>query len=192
MLLPLLLSIALIPAPSENSLKRPEQDSLPALHTLRDEDISAVSSSFEDHTINVSMKDGKVYEYLWKDWDTEDAIPGTSERVKKAIHDISVTYTKAERMPDYPGGDEAWQQYIDRFCETHKKDIHKAGSCEVLVQFIVHLKGQLTEVYTSGHVENAKQAALALQAIRESQPWTPAVQNGRTVVCLQKTWVVLK
>jgi len=178
--------------PATGSPVGPAQDSLPALHTLHDDDIASVASSFEEHALTVTMKNGVVYRYLWKDWDTEDANSDTAERIKKAIHSLSMTFTKAEHMPEFPGGDDAWQKYMIAFCEAHKKDIRKAGSGQIMVQFVVHLKGQLTDILTIGHTENAKQAALAIQAVRESQPWTPALQRGHQVVCYGKTMVILQ
>jgi len=179
MLLPLLLSLAL-------------QDTLPSLHTLHENDITSITSSFEAHSITVTMKNGAVYLYNWKDWDTEDTNPNTPDKIKKAIHDITITFTKTERMPEFIGGDEAWQKYIMDFCTVHQKEIYKNGPAEVTVQFIVHLKGQVTDIEIIAGPENAKMRALAIQAIREAPLWTPAWQNGRQVVCYHKVKVRLQ
>ncbi|MBN8850645.1 MAG: hypothetical protein BGO55_30970 [Sphingobacteriales bacterium 50-39] len=204
MLLPLLFSLAIISAPPiavpANLIQgqlaatgQSIQDSLPALHTLRDEDIASVTSRHEDQTLTVNMKNGTVYLYHHIDWDLEDTYPTTPERIKAAVDDLGhITFTKAEHMPEFPGGDSAWQKYLDTFCTAHKKDIHKAGPADVMVQFTVHLKGQLTYIEPISGPYNAKQTALALQAIRESQPWTPATQNGHLVVCFQKVKVTLQ
>lgn len=201
MLLPLLLSLAIVSGPAQSplaghaqvSLTGPVQDTLPALHTLRDEDIASITPSDEDQTLTVNMKNGTVYIYHHIDCDLEDTYPATPERIKSAIKGLyDKTFIKVEHMPQFPGGDTAWQKYLTTFCEAHKKDIRKAGPAEVMVQFIVHLKGQLTNIETIGGPVNGKQEALAIQAVRESPSWTPAMQNGRQVVSYHKVKVILQ
>jgi len=201
MLLPLLLSLAIVSGPARSfpsisipsPLAGPTQDSLPALHTLHDEDIDSVTSRYEDQTLTVTMKNGTVYLYHHIDWDLEDTNPATPERIKAATKDLGhIIFTKAEHMPEFPGGDEAWQKYMKTFCTAHKDDIGDAGSVVVTVQFTVHLKGQVTDIRVASGQVNSQQTALAIQAIRESQPWTPATQNGHRVVCFKLVKVSLQ
>jgi len=211
MLLPLLLSLAMVPAPGQRSLASPvqsfpaaaahpslagpTQDSLPALHSLRDEDITTVTSRYEDQTLTVTMKNGAVYLYHHVDWDLEDTNPATPERIRAATKDLGhIIFTKAEHMPEFPGGEEAWQKYIKAFCTTHKDDIGDAGSAVVAVQFTVHLKGQITDIHLAVGATpvSSQQKALAIQAIRESPSWTPATQNGHLVVCYKVVKIPLE
>jgi len=189
----LLLSLAIVSTPVQNPLVGPAQDSLPALHTLRDQDIASVTSRYEDQTLTVTMKNDTVYLYHHIDWDLEDTDPATPERIKAATKDLGhITFTRTEHMPEFPGGDEAWQKYMDTFCKAHKDDIGDAGAAVVTVQFVVHLKGQLTGIHDVSGAQNSQQAALAIKAIRESPLWIPATQNGHLVVCYKLVKVSLQ
>lgn len=203
MLLPLLLSLVVVSGPGQHSLTAPvqrslaaaAQDSLPALHTLHDEDIASVASRYEDQTLTVTMKNGTVYLYHHIDWDLEDTNPATPERIRAAAKDLGhIIFTKAEHMPEFPGGDEAWQKYIKAFCTTHKDDIGDAGDAVVTVQFTVHLKGQVTDIHLAvgSAPVNSQQKVLAIKAIQEGPSWTPATQNGHLVVCYKVVKVSLQ
>jgi hypothetical protein len=159
----------------------------PPLHTLKTEDIKEVNPSFENETINVIMNSGVVYVYGIADWDLEDRYPSLDSRIKGAIRNVQKTFTKVEQPPVFPGGQEAWDKFVAAFCEQHKRTIRKEGSSTVYVQFIVHVKGQLTDIQV---ISNPGQSTLGkdiIEAIKGSAPWEAAVQNGRKVIayCIQ-------
>ncbi len=158
------------------------QDSLPPLHTLKAADIKQVNPFFENDAINVIMNSGVVYVYGIADWDLEDRYPSLDSRIKDAIRNVKKTFTKVEQPPAFPGGAEAWDKFVAAFCEEHKKTIRKEGSSTVYVQFIVHVKGQITDVQV---ISNPGQSSLGneiVEAIKGSAPWEAAVQNGRKVI----------
>jgi hypothetical protein len=163
------------------------QDAAPPLHTLKTEDIKQVTPFVEDDTINVIMNSGVVYVYGIADWDLEDRNPSLDSRIKDAIRHVQKTFTKVEQPPAYPGGQEAWDKFVSAFCEEHKRTIRKEGSSTVYVQFIVHVKGQITDIQV---ISNPGQSTLGneiVEAIKGSAPWEAAVQNGRKVIayCIQ-------
>jgi hypothetical protein len=165
------------------------QDSLPPLHTIKGEDIDEISSSFEEQTITVKLKGGVTYTYHHIDWDYEDFNPATDQRLAELVKHMQATFTKVENPPQYPGGREAWDKYMNEFCIRHKKEIKRHVPAEITVQFIVHMKGQLEYIQVLGEGTDSKLAPLAIQAIRESQPWLPAIQNGHNVVSYSRQLV---
>lgn len=168
------------------------QDSLPPLHSLKSADIASVGSSFEDQTITVIFKNGTVHVYNRADWDYENYYPSTDPRIGKAIHGITMTWTKTEQAPDFAGGPDAWNRYIQDYCREHSKEVKKSGTGDVLVSFVVHLKGQVTDFNIISNTGDRKLALLAEQAIQNSPPWIPAVQNGRKVICRMSQHVVFQ
>jgi len=163
------------------------QDSLPPLHSINDADIMEVKSSFEEQTITVTLNDHHVYVYKRPDWDYEDYLPATSNKVKVAIKGIKMTFTKCEKPPNFPGGDSAWDSYMNEFLKTHEKEIKKAGSGEVSLQFIVHIHGQLTDISIASNTGSSKLSDLATEAIKNSGPWNCGKQNGRDIIAYAKT-----
>ena len=158
------------------------QDSLPPLHTLRDRDIKQVSTAPGSHTITIIMKNGVAYFYEREDWDYEDHYSSVSPRVKAAINQVTITFTRMEHNPEFPGGQEAWDKYMKEFCEKNKRAIRAEGSAEVQVRFIVHMKGQISDVMVLPGSNGSGLERLAVRAIQDSGPWSPAIQNGHKVV----------
>ncbi|HEY4063798.1 MAG TPA: energy transducer TonB [Puia sp.] len=159
------------------------QDTLPALHTIKGDDIDLITPSPEDQTIAVKMKNGIVYTYHRDDWDYEDYSPSINQRLKKAIAGIKRTYTKVEHAPEFPGGGKAWDKYMKDFCDKYRKEIRKKGPAEITLQFIVHVKGQITDVQVISNPNQSKLEDYAIQAIQDGPAWIPGTQNGRKVIC---------
>jgi hypothetical protein len=159
------------------------QDTLPPLHTLKEEEIDSLTPSFADQTLTVVLKNGSTYTYLHKDWDFENYYPSTPRKIADAITHMEMTFTRVEHPPEFPGGEKAWDKYIRDFCDQHRDLIKKKGPADVMVQFTVHLKGQLVHVGVVSNTGDKQLSALAMQAIQDGPAWIPAIQNGRTVVC---------
>ncbi len=90
-------------------------------------------------------------------------------------------FTKVEQPAKFPGGDEAWQRYLDRNLNT--KVAAPKGVYTVRVQFIVNEEGSINNVLAI-EVPKACQACgqEAIQLIKKGPKWDPAVQNKRNVV----------
>src|SRR5579864_1946443 len=56
------------------------QDTLPPLHSLKEEEIVSLTPSFEDQTLKVVLRNGNTYIYKHKDWDYEDYYPSVRDR----------------------------------------------------------------------------------------------------------------
>jgi hypothetical protein len=167
------------------------QDSLPPLHTLKSSEISAINPSFEQNTIAVALKNGTVYTYHSIDFDFEDHIPGVDPNVKNAIINMGKTFIKIEHEPEFAGGLEAWNKYIKEFCLRHKQSIEDIGAAEFTIQFTVHMKGQICDVHVLYNRSHSDLVPLALEAIEESPPWTPGIQNGQLQVSYKSQVVKL-
>ncbi len=87
------------------------------------------------------------------------------------------TFIVVDQMPEYPGGNEALQEYISL---NLKYPALKEVSGKVFVSFVVDKKGKVTDV----KVKNDVDAALAKEAIRlvKAMPlWTPGKLDGKPV-----------
>jgi hypothetical protein len=161
------------------------QDTLPPLHSISGNEISKVTSSFENATVIVTLKNGTIYTYHRPDWDFEDYYPSTVQAVKDAISKIKITFTKAEKMPEFPGGEDAWEKYLNEFCLQHQQEIENYGPKELRVSFIVHIHGQVSDIRMAQDGTDSKLSSLAFECIKTGPAWLPAVQNGRPVPCYQ-------
>ena len=87
------------------------------------------------------------------------------------------TFIVVDQMPEYPGGNEALQEYISL---NLKYPALKEVSGKVFVSFVVDKKGKVTDV----KVKNDVDAALAKEAVRlvKAMPlWTPGKLDGKPV-----------
>jgi protein TonB len=87
------------------------------------------------------------------------------------------TFIVVDQMPEYPGGNEALQEYISL---NLKYPVLKEVSGKVFVSFVVDKKGKVTDV----RVKNEVDAALSKEAIRlvKAMPlWTPGKLDGKPV-----------
>jgi len=162
------------------------RDSLPPLHTLLAADIDSIAASWENHDITVTLKNGTSLVYKPEEWDMEIYEPTLDKRFREAIRSISRTFTKAEHAPEFPGGEEGWNKFVADFCEKNKATIREEGSSSLVVQMIVHMRGQLTDVEVISNPGQSKLAAAFVQAIKDGPRWTPATQNGYTVICYKR------
>jgi N-acetylmuramoyl-L-alanine amidase len=99
----------------------------------------------------------------------------------------NLLFTKTEISPSFPGGDEAWKNYLI-------KNIHptlpvdegwKAGTYTVIVQFIVHQDGKVSDVTTTNY-PGSKTAQHCIDIIKNGPNWVPATQNGKKVSAYRK------
>ena len=87
------------------------------------------------------------------------------------------TFIVVDQMPEYPGGNEALQEYISL---NLKYPALKEVSGKVFVSFVVDKKGKVTDV----RVKNEVDPALSKEAIRlvKAMPlWTPGKLEGKAV-----------
>jgi hypothetical protein len=181
-----LISIARDSVPQTVDSPSAKKDSPPPLHTIVGKDILTVTASFPDGAIVVTLKNGNVYTYHMNDWDCEDYYQSTDPSIDQAISSVKRTFTKAEQMPEFPGGNDAWEKYLGEYCVQHQDEIERYGPAELMVSFIVHAHGQLTNIQLITGKPNSKLSDLAIDCIKNSPAWIPAVQNGHIVICYQR------
>ncbi len=164
-------------------------DSIPSIITIAAENIDTVRERRKTNTIDVKLKNGVVYSYdadkLRAQWENK---PGLPVQIESVINDWRKTFTKVEHPAGFPGGEQAWDTYVQKYIEENQTSLKHKGTGQIYLQFIVDTDGELSsiEVFKS---ENAKLSAVAIDALQKSPFWLPAVQNGRKVVAYQKVVV---
>ncbi len=102
-----------------------------------------------------------------------------------------VIFERVEVEARYPGGDQAWRQYLQKNlkAETPINNNAPLGQYTVWVQFMVSLDGSLSEIKAISNHGYGMEAEV-LRIIRQSGKWTPAIQNGRPVKAYRKQPVI--
>ena len=91
----------------------------------------------------------------------------------------------------FPGGEKAWQQYIQRAITSQLDEFSDKDYGTCVVQFIVDKTGKVSDV-TATTMQATKLAEIAVNTIRKGPDWTPAVQNGRYVTARRLQPVTLR
>ena len=105
-------------------------------------------------------------------------------------------FDKVEIEPSFLGGEAKWRQYLERNLDPSVPVKKKApdGAYTVIVQFIVDIEGNITDVRAlTAHGYGME--AEAIRVIKSGQKWIPAIQNGRQVKAYKRqpiTFVVGK
>lgn len=92
-------------------------------------------------------------------------------------------FTKAEVMPTFQGGENAWNRYVEKVIRDNISTLladGKEGTCEV--RFIVNNEGTVSDIEVIT-MKNTKLASIAIEAIANGPKWVPAIQNGKRVKC---------
>jgi TonB-dependent SusC/RagA subfamily outer membrane receptor len=96
-------------------------------------------------------------------------------------------FTKTEIEPSFEGGDDEWRKYLMKNLnpDISVNEGWKAGTYTVIIQFIVHIDGTLSDVTTTNY-KNSKTAQHCIDLIKQSPNWKSAIQNGRPVNAYRK------
>ncbi len=95
-------------------------------------------------------------------------------------------FTKAEKMPEFPGGIDKLLAYLHNTLTAKKeplstdKDIH-----QLEIEIIIDKNGKITRATILKGVKNETANAL-VKVLLNSPAWSPAIQNGHNVAVLKK------
>lgn len=107
---------------------------------------------------------------------------GTQVVEKPKEDDENKIFTKVEKEAEFPGGEAAWRNYLQKNlnASTPVDNGAAGGKYTVIVKFVVSKDGSLSDV----QCENDPGFGMCQEAVRvikKTKNWTPALQNGRNV-----------
>ncbi len=90
------------------------------------------------------------------------------------------TFVPIEKEASFPGGQQAWQKYIQRAIQRQLDEFsdNDYGTCTV--KFQVDKNGNVSNVEAIT-MQGTRLAEIAVNTIRKGPKWIPAMQNGRYV-----------
>jgi len=90
----------------------------------------------------------------------------------------------------FPGGVPAWIRFLNNNLTYPPKAVRKKVEGTVVVQFIVDKNGALSNIEAISGPELLQEAAV--NVIKNSPNWKPAIQDGRIVKSYKKQPITLK
>ena len=85
-----------------------------------------------------------------------------------------------EKEAEFPGGDKAWQNYIQKAIQRQLDEFTDRDFGTCLIEFQVDSAGIVSNV-TATTMQGTKLAEIAATTIIKGPKWIPALQNGRYV-----------
>ncbi|MBO9594560.1 MAG: energy transducer TonB [Niabella sp.] len=94
-------------------------------------------------------------------------------------------FTQVEHDASFPGGPDAWRQFLQANLRFPEKNNAPAGTYTVIVQFIVDRDGTISDVKVTAD-PGYNFGMEAQRVIQLSGKWNPALQNKRVVKAYRK------
>jgi protein TonB len=107
------------------------------------------------------------------------AAAGVVEAPKKA--DDDAPFTRVEIDASFPGGMTQWARFLNKNLRYPDEAINQGIGGTVMVQFVVDLDGNVSDVKAISGPETGGLREEAERVIKKSGKWVPAIQNGRHV-----------
>lgn len=101
-------------------------------------------------------------------------------------------FRKVEIESSYPGGMGAWMRYLNKTFRYPKEAQDDIIEGTVVVQFIVDLEGNVSDVEAISGPSTGGLRDEAIRVIKKSGKWEPAIQNGRKVKSYKKQPITFK
>lgn len=101
-------------------------------------------------------------------------------------------FTKADEMPEYPGGPDAWRRFLERNLNVPESYIEDGMQLPIKYTFVVEKDGTLANLSMNGRqmkeyngLDSSFHTMLLL-----APKWTPAKCRGKTVVAKMENSIV--
>lgn len=121
--------------------------------------------------------------------------PSTSitKGIKSNADEIDSRFTPVQIPAEFPGGIKEWQRFLERNLNSDLPTENGAplGVYTVVVSFTVDTEGKVSDVKAENDPGYGTKDE-AIRVIRKGPKWTPAIQNGRSVVYRHKQMITFK
>ncbi|MEP6710948.1 MAG: M56/M15 family metallopeptidase [Ferruginibacter sp.] len=96
-------------------------------------------------------------------------------------------FTKVEEEPEFPGGKDAWREYLQKNLKANMPvdEGWKPGTYTIITQFIVDKEGNVSDISTKDF-PGSKTAQMCIDLIKKGPKWMPAKQNNNIVKAYRK------
>ncbi|MEZ2338506.1 TonB family protein [Mucilaginibacter sp. RCC_168] len=114
--------------------------------------------------------------------------PLEKKEIPRAIHEIGIdtvrkkgtVYTSVEKVPEFPGGLDAFGQFLGKTIKYPKADRENGTQGRVIVTFVVEKNGSLSGLKVLRGVSRTIDAE-AVRVLKLSPKWKPGIENHKKV-----------
>lgn len=99
-------------------------------------------------------------------------------------------FMKVEIESEFPGGQQEWVNFLQKNLTYPGKAVRKRIEGEVILQFIVCTDGTVCNIEAVSGPEELRKSAV--EALKKTPNWTPAIQDGKNVKSYKKQPIVYR
>lgn len=156
---------------------------------VKEDEKPPVQEKLEDVKIGVQNVEGQKDEGIVAP-PVNDAGKGVVSTPQRVEEDWDRMFTKVEIESEYPGGQAAWQRFLNKtfIYPAEASDAGIQGT--IVVKFVVDKEGKVSDVQVVSGPEELR--AEAVRVIKKSGNWIPAIQNGHKVKSYKQQPIVFK
>ena len=133
--------------------------------------LNVVEDDVETETIEINTEDDK---------DVEVIIQAPVE-VKEEEEDEEVVFVVVEKMPEFPGGQQALFKYLSENVKYPAIAQENGIQGRVICQFVVNKDGKIVDVEVVRSGGDPSLDKEAIRVIKSMPPWKPGQQRGKPV-----------
>jgi TonB family protein len=115
---------------------------------------------------------------------TRSEIKTDNQSLAEIVNDSTAPYKKVEVEAVFPGGQDAWTQYLMKNVNYPSAAEKKGIQGTVVVEFTVNVNGTISAVHAISGPEPLRSESV--RVIKESGKWTPAKDQGKIVASYKK------
>jgi len=138
---------------------------------------NSVSAAIKNKVSEVVIDEPAQKEIIVAPPQQQSLMPATTDTTHKKEGPV---FTSVEQVPNFPGGIEAFTNYLAKNIRYPKAARQQKIQGRVIISFIVEKDGALTDIHAARGVSPEIDAE-AIRVITASPSWTPGIQNGHTV-----------
>jgi periplasmic protein TonB len=99
-------------------------------------------------------------------------------------------FSKVEIESEFPGGSQGWASFLQQNLTYPGKAVRKRIEGTVILQFIVCTDGTVCNIEAVSGPEELRKSAI--EALKKTPNWEPAVQDGKNVKSYKKQPIVYR
>jgi len=105
----------------------------------------------------------------------------STDNTLKIEKDKEGVYTKAEKMPEYPGGEAALTKFVETNINYPQDAIDQNTEGTVNVSFVINEKGKVVDPVASGKTAGHGLDEEAVKMVKQMPAWKPGMVKGKPV-----------
>ncbi|MFT3936082.1 MAG: energy transducer TonB [Chitinophagaceae bacterium] len=105
----------------------------------------------------------------------------SSDNTVKIEKDKDGVYNRADKMPEYPGGEAALSKYVENNITYPQNAIDQNTEGTVNVSFVINEKGKVINPVATGKAAGNGLDEEAIKVVKQMPDWKPGIVKGKAV-----------